>query len=198
VAGDLVRALRELHFQRGRGPIRRSAARVIETTGLADPAPLLATLVEMPVVAARYSLAGVVTVSTPSMAAHPRAQREAVKQVAVADRVVLSKCDLRRRATSRRSRRACARLNPAAPCCARAPASRSRALLDTGLHRGAGARRRRGLAQLRRLSPHRRRAIATIPRSGRSSGAPRNRGRGMTSNHRSATLLELRGERVLR
>src|SRR5512145_3295462 len=54
VAGDLVRALRELHFQRVEGSIPPFERAVIETTGLADPAPLLATLVEMPVVSARY------------------------------------------------------------------------------------------------------------------------------------------------
>ena len=51
VAGDLVRALRELHFQRVEGAIPPFSRTVIETTGLADPAPLLATLVEMPVTA---------------------------------------------------------------------------------------------------------------------------------------------------
>ena len=39
VAGDLVRALRELHFQRVEGAIPPFARAVVETTGLADPAP---------------------------------------------------------------------------------------------------------------------------------------------------------------
>ncbi|QJR16293.1 CobW family GTP-binding protein [Usitatibacter palustris] len=95
VAGDVVQALRDLHFKRAEGSIPLFRRAVIETTGLADPAPLLRTLIEMPLVAARYSLAGVVTTvdadhGARTLDAHP----EAVKQVAVADRVILTKTDL--------------------------------------------------------------------------------------------------------
>jgi G3E family GTPase len=95
VAGDAVRALRELHFQRVEGTIPDYRRVVIETSGLADPVPLLATLVEMPMMAARHALAGVVTTvdgqhGERALAAHP----EAVKQAAMADRLVLTKSDL--------------------------------------------------------------------------------------------------------
>jgi G3E family GTPase len=94
VAGDLVRALRELHFQRLEGRIPSFSRVVIETTGLADPAPLLATLIELPLAAARFSLAGVVTtVDAEHGAATLAAHEEAVKQVAMADRLVVTKCD---------------------------------------------------------------------------------------------------------
>jgi G3E family GTPase len=140
VAGDLVRALRELHFQRVDGSIPRFSRAVIETTGLADPAPLLATLVEMPVVAARYSLAGVVTVvdAQHGFATLDR-QREAVKQVAVADRLVVSKCDLAAPGEIEALEARLAGLNPgAARVRSGASTPDPAALLDTGLHRGGG------------------------------------------------------------
>jgi G3E family GTPase len=95
VAGDLVNALRELHFQRAANAIPPFRRAVIETTGLADPAPILATLIEMPVVAARYSLAGVVTTVDGEHGARTLdAHAEAVKQAAIADRLVITKADL--------------------------------------------------------------------------------------------------------
>ena len=95
VAGDLVNALRDLHFQRAANAIPPFRRAVIETTGLADPAPVLATLIEMPVVAARYSLAGVVTTVDGEHGMRTLdAHAEAVKQAAVADRLVITKADL--------------------------------------------------------------------------------------------------------
>ncbi len=67
---------------------------MIETTGLADPAPILASLIELPLLAARYSLAGVVTtVDAEYGMATLDAQPEAVKQAALADRIVVTKAD---------------------------------------------------------------------------------------------------------
>ena len=93
-AGDIVRTLRELYDLRFMKEIADFRRVVIETSGLADPAPLLATLIEMPVTAARYSLAGVVTTvdaehGMATLDAHP----ESVKQAAVADRIVITKID---------------------------------------------------------------------------------------------------------
>ena len=93
VRGDLVRALRELavKIEQGR-PIKRVA---IETTGLADPAPILMTLMSDPVVLRAYRLDGVVTlVDAVNGAATLDAHEEAVKQAAVADRIVLTKADI--------------------------------------------------------------------------------------------------------
>src|SRR5258708_11335179 len=67
VAGDLVVALRDLHARRAAGSVPPFARAVVETSGLAHPAPLLATLIALPVVAARYALSAVV----PPIAAHP-------------------------------------------------------------------------------------------------------------------------------
>ncbi|UFN47495.1 GTP-binding protein [Roseomonas sp. OT10] len=90
VRGDLMRALEDL-AARDR-PIRRV---LVETTGLADPAPILQTLLgELPALR-RFVLEGVVTVvDAVNGMATLDAQPEAVKQVAVADRLVLAKADL--------------------------------------------------------------------------------------------------------
>jgi len=110
VRGDLSRALRELLPRARRDEIRRI---VIETTGLADPAPILATLMSDPVAASAYRLDGIVTVvDAVNGAAQLDAQAEAVRQVAVADRIVLSKTDL---ADVENLRERLHRLNPGAP-----------------------------------------------------------------------------------
>ncbi|HYZ23257.1 MAG TPA: GTP-binding protein [Rhodopila sp.] len=95
VRGDLVNALHSLTIRRARGEVPLFKREVIETTGLADPAPILHTLVTDPLLAARYRLDGVVTVvDAANGEATLNAQAEAVKQSAVADRIVLTKSDL--------------------------------------------------------------------------------------------------------
>jgi G3E family GTPase len=92
VRGDLSRALADLLPRVAANEVRRVA---IETTGLADPAPILATLMSDPVAARGYRLDGIVTVvDAVNGMAQLDAQSEAVRQVAVADRIVLSKTDL--------------------------------------------------------------------------------------------------------
>ena len=112
VRSDLVDTLCSLFMRRLRGEIPEFDRVVIETTGLADPAPILHTLMGE----ARYRLDGVVTVvDVVNAAAEMDAQPEAVRQVAVADRLVLTKTDL---ATSEQVAALTARLrrlNPAAP-----------------------------------------------------------------------------------
>ncbi len=95
VAGDMVNALRDLYFKRANGEIPYFKRVIIETTGLADPAPIMHTLIEMPLVAARYSLSGIVTTVDATHGETELDQHfEAVKQVAVADRIVMTKTDL--------------------------------------------------------------------------------------------------------
>ncbi len=114
VRGDLVRALRDLAARIDAGRAIRRV--VVETTGLADPAPILATLVGDPVVLARYRLDGVVTlVDALAGAATLDAQPEAVKQAAVADRIVLSKTDLAAPEAVAALEARLRRLNPGAP-----------------------------------------------------------------------------------
>jgi len=110
VRDDLSRVLRALLPRARRDEIQRI---VIETTGLADPAPILATLMRDPVAAGAYRLDGIVTlVDAVHGAAQLDAQVEAVRQVAVADRIVLSKTDLADVADLRQRLH---RLNPGAP-----------------------------------------------------------------------------------
>jgi G3E family GTPase len=95
VRGDLVKALHMLFLRRVHGEVPLFARVIIETTGLADPAPILQTLMTDPVIAARYRLDGIVTlVDAVNGLTTLDAQPEAVKQVAVADRIVLTKSDL--------------------------------------------------------------------------------------------------------
>jgi G3E family GTPase len=92
VRGDLVRALRDLRPRIDAGMVHRV---VIETTGLADPAPIIQTLMGEPVLATRYRLDGIVTVVDAVHAMRELDEHEeAVRQVAVADRLVLTKTDL--------------------------------------------------------------------------------------------------------
>ena len=114
VAGDLVQALRGLYFQRAEGAVPDFPHVIIETTG--DPAPLLATLRELPLVAVRYAPAGVITVvdgerGMVTLEAH----LEAAVQVEAADLLVITKCDLATPAALDALEVALASLNPAAP-----------------------------------------------------------------------------------
>ncbi len=113
--GDLVDALETLlrDLDNRRCTFRRV---LLETTGLADPAPVLHTAMAHPYLVLRYRLDGVVTVvDCVNGEATLDAHAEAVKQAAVADRIVLTKTDLATRSNARPSSRACSALNPAAP-----------------------------------------------------------------------------------
>jgi len=93
VRGDLLRALDDLwrRVQAGQS-VRRV---VVETTGLADPAPILQTLMASPGLHLRFALDGVVTL-VDAMVGNATLDRqpEAMRQAAVADRLVLTKTDL--------------------------------------------------------------------------------------------------------
>ena len=92
VRGDLTRTLRDMLPRARRDEISRI---MIETTGLAEPAPILATLMTDPVVASAYRLDGVVTViDAVAGETNLNDRPEAVRQIAVADRIVLTKTDL--------------------------------------------------------------------------------------------------------
>ena len=95
VQGDLVRALKGLFMRALRRELKGLRRVLIETTGLADPAPVIHTLLSEPFLSERYRLDGVVTAVD---ATHAREQlashNEAMRQVAMADRLLLTKCDL--------------------------------------------------------------------------------------------------------
>jgi len=134
IRGDLARVLREMLPRARRGDISRI---IIETTGLADPVPILTTLMTDPVAASAYRLDGIVTVvDAVNGSAHLDAQEEAVRQVAVADRIVISKADLADPASLRARLR---RLNPGARMTeARHGAIDPAAILNAGLFEVAG------------------------------------------------------------
>ena len=86
IAGELVARLRELHFARATGAAARFRRVVVEAVGAADPASILATLADLPLVAARYAPAGIIAVADP--AHDPDRDAEACRRIALADRVV--------------------------------------------------------------------------------------------------------------
>ena len=115
VRGDLVNTLGDLSIRRLKKEVPPFEHVVIETTGLADPAPILHTLMSVPVVG-RYRLDNVVTtvdavLGSETLAAHG----EAVKQVAIADRLVVTKTDLSGEDQSEALIESLRELNPAAP-----------------------------------------------------------------------------------
>ena len=116
IRGDLADAMRALYSKRERGLVPRFDRLAIETTGLADPAPIVATLVAEPVLRHHFRLGSIVTtIDAVNGARHLAMNPESVKQVAVADRLVVTKSDLALPASIRALGAELARLNPAAP-----------------------------------------------------------------------------------
>lgn len=92
---DLAAQLDELYSKRRSGDVPAFARVVIETTGLADPGPILQTLAVERMVAALYRLDAVVTTVDAQLGERELDEHfESVKQAAVADRIVVTKVDL--------------------------------------------------------------------------------------------------------
>lgn len=116
VRGELVDTLADLMDRMQTGRIKPLKRVVIETTGLADPAPVLQSVIGNPVIAQSFRLDGVVTVvdavnGLQTLANH----EEALKQVAVADRIVISKAGLADQKQLDGLRSRLRALNPRAP-----------------------------------------------------------------------------------
>lgn len=116
VRGDLISGLRDLFVKRTRGEIPEFDRVIVETTGLADPAPILHTLMTDPLLTTKFRLDSVVTTvdalhGTGQLDNHP----ESVKQAAVADRILMTKADLADDATRTALESRLRALNPAAP-----------------------------------------------------------------------------------
>lgn len=95
IRGDLVRTLKDVHRRLVRAGERRFNRVVIETTGLADPAPIVHTLSTHRDLRDRYRLDGMLTtIDARNGEATLDAHGEAVKQAAMADRLLLTKTDL--------------------------------------------------------------------------------------------------------
>lgn len=115
VQGDLVKALKGLFMRALRRELKSLRRVLIETTGLADPAPVVHTLMSEPFIAERYRVDGVVTaVDVTHVRGQLEAHAEAVRQVAMADRLLLTKCDLAGETERREVAEHVARLNPSA------------------------------------------------------------------------------------
>ncbi|MFZ2855798.1 MAG: GTP-binding protein [Rhodocyclaceae bacterium] len=94
VRGDLIRILGELADQRAAGTLHFDRV-LIETTGLADPAPVAQTFFIDEVISTRYLLDAVITVVDAKHAMQQLdANDQAQEQVGFADRLLLSKTDL--------------------------------------------------------------------------------------------------------
>jgi G3E family GTPase len=139
VRGDMVTSLRDLFLKRVKGEVPEFARVVIETTGLADPAPIIHTLMTDPLLGSRYRLDGIVTtIDAVNGAATLDNHDEAVKQVAVADRLVLTKTDIADYAAVEVLHARLRQLNPAAPIIrAVGGAVEPAAILDAGLFNAA-------------------------------------------------------------
>jgi G3E family GTPase len=95
VRNDLMRSLCELHGRAERGEIPRFARVIVETTGLADPAPIVRTVAKNGVVRALFHLSAVIATVDACLGEQTLArQAESVTQAAVADRLVVTKTDL--------------------------------------------------------------------------------------------------------
>lgn len=112
----LVESLDDLRRRRTRGEVPAFARVIVETTGLADPAPIVHALLREPALVADYRFDGIVTtvdglLGAGQLATHP----EAARQAAMADRLVLTKTDIAPPKTVERVREHVTRLNPGAP-----------------------------------------------------------------------------------
>jgi len=116
IRGDLVNTLEDLLKRLDNGRIKPFKRVVLETTGLADPAPILHAIMYHPYLMMRYRLDSVVTlIDAANGAGTLDAHEEAVKQAAVADRLVIAKTDLPEGAAQAEALKArLARLNPGA------------------------------------------------------------------------------------
>ena len=95
VKGDLIDTFRDLFIQRNAGTIPHFDRVVIETTGIADPMPILQLVFTNPMIMNHYALDGVVTTvdainGLSSLERFP----ECVKQAAIADRLIVTKVDM--------------------------------------------------------------------------------------------------------
>lgn len=115
IRGDLSKTLRDSVWRFARGGVRQFKRVILETTGLADPAPIIHTLINDEKVAAHFQLDAVITVIDAVNAEQTLdAQVEAIKQVALADRLILSKQDLTTPAALSALRLRLQQINPSA------------------------------------------------------------------------------------
>lgn len=115
IQGDLDRTLRDIAKRRTAAETPPFDRVLLETTGLADPAPILQLLLNHPMISHDYRLDGVVTtVDAVNGARQLDEHAEALKQAAIADRLLISKTDIADITSSARLRARLEELNPGA------------------------------------------------------------------------------------
>jgi G3E family GTPase len=119
VFGDLVTTLNNLYHAREDGAIPRFDHVVIETSGLADPSPLIQAFLSDPTLAGLYRIGAVVATVDAVNGPHTLDEHiESVRQVALADHILITKLDLVEPAKAREAEASLTtrlhRLNPAA------------------------------------------------------------------------------------
>ena len=113
--GDISEVMADLHARRETGAVPEFRRLIIETTGLADPTPILATIQRHPMLRYQYSVGNVVTTVDGVNGIFSLSQFvESSKQVAVADRLVITKLDLAEVADLARLQVMLGRMNPTA------------------------------------------------------------------------------------
>jgi G3E family GTPase len=143
IRGELARAIRDLHSRRERGQVPAFGRLVVESSGLADPFPILSTLRADPVLRHHFRAGAVITtVDAVNGLWQIENHIESIRQAAVADRLVLTKTDLADEVAIARLLVRVRQINPDAPLI-RAGDTELDAdgLLDcpAGLHRGGRA-----------------------------------------------------------
>lgn len=115
IRDDLAGAIRSLYDRREAGTLPPFSRLIIETTGLADPTPIIATVMTDPVIRHHFRPGNVVTtVDAVNGEVHLDRQPESVKQAALADRILVTKVDIAEEGMVQRLEARLARLNPAA------------------------------------------------------------------------------------
>ena len=112
IRGELSTAIKDLHSKRERGLVPSFRRLVVESTGLADPFPILSTVQADPVLKHHFRLGNVITTVD---AVNGLGRPESIKQVAMADRLVLTKADIAEAATVEVLTAELRALNPDAP-----------------------------------------------------------------------------------
>ncbi|HDN26800.1 MAG TPA: GTP-binding protein [Thioploca sp.] len=115
VRTDLLNTLEDLFHKQKRKEIAEFEQVLVETTGLADPAPILRTLINDPFIAAHYRLDVVITTVDALYGAQQLDEyEESVKQAALANHLILTKIDIAPPATLEALKRRLRHLNPTA------------------------------------------------------------------------------------
>jgi len=166
ISGSLSPTLKNLWMARQKGDIPAFERVIVETTGIADPAPVLDNLLHDNWVRARYRLDGVVTTVDALFGMGQLDEHfEAVKQVAVADRLLLTKTDLAAADTVAVLRERLANLNPAADI-----VTVTHGELDPAAIQNLGLwnAETRSLETMRWLKPHRYQPAGASPLGGKA------------------------------